>query len=126
MGTDCQRRRDTDYDHEHSYAARHQATAGRTRGRGGRRAWVSRDDYLVWSNEHRAWWRQNRGDTTRYLADAGRFPEDAALAIAAGGMAGAAMRIGVMPDLPVKAAHVESLAAWYRAAYPNMPPGFWE
>lgn len=37
--------------------------------------------YLIWSNEHRAWWRPNRCGYTIYLEAAGRYPRDEAVAI---------------------------------------------
>lgn len=39
--------------------------------------------YLVWSNEHQAWWRSGNRGYTRYIEEAGRYSEAAANAIVA-------------------------------------------
>lgn len=39
--------------------------------------------YLVWSNEHRAWWAPNRLGYTSDIDNAGRYGRDEALEIAA-------------------------------------------
>lgn len=39
--------------------------------------------YLIWSNEHRAWWRADSLGYTIDLATAGRYPRAAAVSIAA-------------------------------------------
>lgn len=39
--------------------------------------------YLIWSNEHRAWWRPNSAGYTIHAEAAGRYPHDKALAICA-------------------------------------------
>ena len=41
-------------------------------------------DYLVWSNEHRAWWGPNNCGYSTSLAFAGRYTRSDALAIAKG------------------------------------------
>lgn len=38
--------------------------------------------YLIWSNEHRAWWRPNRCGYTTYVRNAGRYQRDEAIQIA--------------------------------------------
>jgi hypothetical protein len=38
--------------------------------------------YLVWSNEHKAWWGKDRCGYTRIIANAGRYDRDEALNIA--------------------------------------------
>lgn len=37
--------------------------------------------YVVWSFEHRQWWRANHSGYTPYLADAGRYSAEEAGAI---------------------------------------------
>jgi hypothetical protein len=39
------------------------------------------DRYLIWSNEHRLWWRPNGCGYSRLLAEAGRYSHDEALRI---------------------------------------------
>lgn len=40
------------------------------------------ETYLVWSNEHRAWWRPNSAGYTVHVELAGRYPRSEAIAIA--------------------------------------------
>ena len=40
--------------------------------------------YLVWSNEHRAWWRPNSQGYTTKIEAAGRYDRDEAIAISRG------------------------------------------
>lgn len=40
------------------------------------------NQYLIWSNEHQAWWRQNSAGYTMLVEDAGRYSRDEALKIA--------------------------------------------
>lgn len=37
------------------------------------------DEYLVWSNEHRAWWRPKAAGYTVHMAAAGRYTRDEAI-----------------------------------------------
>lgn len=36
-------------------------------------------DYLIWSNEHRAWWRPNAHGYTVHIEQAGRYTRDEAV-----------------------------------------------
>lgn len=38
--------------------------------------------YVIWSNEHRAWWGPNRWGYTPHLREAGLYPRGEALMIA--------------------------------------------
>lgn len=40
--------------------------------------------YVIWSNEHRAWWRANSQGYTTVLAAAGRYSRTEAISIASG------------------------------------------
>ena len=42
---------------------------------------VAGKTYVVWSNEHRAWWRPNSSGYTRHVERAGRYTRDEALSI---------------------------------------------
>lgn len=37
------------------------------------------DSYLIWSNEHRAWWRPNSSGYTVFIESAGRYSRDEAV-----------------------------------------------
>ena len=39
--------------------------------------------FLVWSNEHRMWWRGNQRGYTEFIDEAGRYPRDEAARIVA-------------------------------------------
>lgn len=45
-------------------------------------------EYVVWSNEHRAWWGPSHAGYRAKLADAGRYTRDDALAICHGARGG--------------------------------------
>lgn len=45
-------------------------------------------NYLVWSNEHRAWWGPNRAGYYSSIAAAGRYTRDEALKICVGARGG--------------------------------------
>lgn len=40
--------------------------------------------YLVWSNEHRCWWRPSRQGYTQKVASAGRYTREEAIEISRG------------------------------------------
>jgi hypothetical protein len=41
--------------------------------------------YVIWSNEHQAWWRPNSHGYTRWIEDAGRYARDEAVSISNSG-----------------------------------------
>lgn len=84
------------------------------------------DVYLVWSNEHTAWWGPGLNGYTRELAKAGRYSLAAALAICTNAMPGTAARLGMLPELPVRLAHVEAMQTEHHARLPNGPAESWE
>ncbi len=56
--------------------------------------------YLIWSNEHRAWWGPNGSGYVPHLSQAGRYPRPAALEICKGANYG--MKFGQPPnEVPV-------------------------
>lgn len=65
------------------------------------------DEYLVWSNEHRAWWRPKARGYTIYLKAAGRYTRDEAI------MHSRArdQADGILPELPVRLADVLATAS---------------
>lgn len=57
--------------------------------------------YLIWSNEHRAWWGPNERGYVRSLALAGRYSRMIALAICRRAIP-TALHIGVIAEIPVR------------------------
>lgn len=76
--------------------------------------------YLIWSNEHRAWWRQNGCGYTVHVSEAGRYDRDEALSISAnardGWLPGAPP-----PEIPVALADVEFCEERYRVLAADDP-----
>jgi hypothetical protein len=62
--------------------------------------------YVIWSNEHRGWWRIGRNGYTRNLREAGHYMRDEALAICREAIMTAA-HIGMISELPVRLGDVE-------------------
>lgn len=63
------------------------------------------EHYLVWSNEHNAWWRANSAGYSRSILGAGLYSRDEALSIAATSRDG--WRVDRAPDeLPVALADI--------------------
>ena len=56
--------------------------------------------YLIWSNEHRMWWRPNRGGYTRSLEAAGRYTREEAIQQCALGRDGWGSN-EIPPEMPV-------------------------
>lgn len=55
--------------------------------------------YLIWSNEHRAWWRPNARGYTTFIESAGRYSRDEAIKHSS---ARDQHRGEPMPELPVR------------------------
>lgn len=70
------------------------------------------DKYLIWSNEHRGWWRAGSRGYTRGLRDAGHFDRDLALQICRNAIP-TAPRIGYISEIPVRLADVQAFTADY-------------
>lgn len=60
------------------------------------------DEYLVWSNEHRAWWRPNARGYTVHLKSAGRYTRDEAISHSRS----RDQERGILPEIPVRLADV--------------------
>jgi hypothetical protein len=65
----------------------------------------SEDQYLVWSNEHRGWWRAGRCGYTPGLMDAGKYSRAQAIDICREAIP-SAMYIGTISEIPVRASDV--------------------
>lgn len=59
------------------------------------------DLFIVWSNEHRAFWRPHRCGYTTHIEDAGRYSEEEAIAICRGWnyRSGSVTQSGVAPEI---------------------------
>lgn len=97
--------------------------AGRPFGSRGRRM---ERDYLVWSNEHRAWWGPAGRGYVRRVSEAGRYSWPEALAICSRAIPGDAERFGLLPELPVRLADVQAMQTSFHALYPDLAAGCWE
>lgn len=71
-------------------------------------------DYLIWSNEHNAWWNPNSAGYTNSSSAAGRYTREKALAICRQARDGWDSQ-GVPPEIPVLASDVAELDAMQAA-----------
>ena len=65
--------------------------------------------YLIWSNEHKAWWRGGKVGYTKQLKDAGVYKRIEAIAICRNAIPGTAGRLGMFPEIPVRLADYEDM-----------------
>jgi hypothetical protein len=72
------------------------------------------DIYLIWSDEHLAWWCPGGNGYTRRLSEAGRYSRANALMICTRAIPGTAARRGRLPELPVRLQDVLEMDARYR------------
>ena len=81
---------------------------------------VGRDTYLVWSNQHRAWWRANSAGYTIRLSEAGRYNRDEAIRICAHAHGG--WKTGLMPpEIPVREEDALDTFLTWLTALPTPP-----
>ena len=80
------------------------------------------DDYLIWSNEHRAWWGPGRAGYVKRVAEAGRYSREEALDICTDAMPGTSRLIGMLPELPVRRADVIFMLGQFAGAFPGHDP----
>lgn len=72
------------------------------------------DAYVIWSHEHRAWWRPGGIGYTPRLADAGRFTRLHAIDICIRAMPGAKEALN---ELPVRLADLTEMLNAYRRRF---------
>ena len=82
--------------------------------------------WLIWSNEHRAWWRGGGNGYTVQVSQAGLYSEADALDICARAIPGTASQLGMLPEVPVSSVHMGLLVERFRVAYPMLLPQAWE
>ena len=70
------------------------------------------DEYLIWSNEHRAWWGPNGGGYRTSLADAGRYDRERAISTCVSSRDGWGQK-SIPPEIPVRLDDaIECQARW--------------
>jgi hypothetical protein len=76
--------------------------------------------FLIWSNEHGAWWGPAACGYVRRIADAGRYSHAQALDICTMAMAG---RVGREPlhEIPVRLVDLELMRQRFAGLYPHDP-----
>jgi hypothetical protein len=77
--------------------------------------------YLIWSNEHRAWWRPDRQGYTKRVADAGRYSEAEALEICANAIPGRQPN-APLPEVPVPLQLVEACFQHFKEKHAGRDP----
>lgn len=82
--------------------------------------------HLVWSNEHRGWWAPARFGYVRSHQQAGRYSHAEALAIASNALPGNTTPPGMLPEIPVALADIETVKQRFDTAYPDHEPEPWE
>lgn len=66
-------------------------------------------EYLIWSNEHHAWWRPEKAGYTFFIEVAGRYSRTEAMSICADARIG--WTRGPLPEIPLLAADIEEMVA---------------
>jgi hypothetical protein len=80
---------------------------------------TDRDHYLIWSNEHNAWWGPDQAGYVRQLSRAGRYSRAEALDICASAIPGTAHHMKQFPEIPVRLADVHSFVADHERRFPK-------
>jgi hypothetical protein len=75
--------------------------------------------YLVWSNEHGAWWGPARTGYVQRIENAGTYTHEQALQICTDAMPGTSARIGMLPEIPVRLADLEFMLQRFAGSYPG-------
>lgn len=82
-------------------------------------------EYLIWSNEHKAWWGPGgRGYTSR-LSEAGCYLRRQALSICSKAIVGTSSTLGQPPELPVRLTDLEAMLAEHDKTYGGMRERPW-
>lgn len=77
--------------------------------------------YLIWSNEHRAWWKPHRQGYTKRVKDAGRYSEAEVLEICTDAIPGRRPS-APLPEIPVPLHMVEFMFQRHRGKYAGHDP----
>ena len=79
------------------------------------------DTYLIWSNEHGAWWGPHRNGYVVRVEDAGTYTRSVALNICCSAMPGR-LRGDPINELPVRLSDMQFMLDRYQEAYPGHDP----
>lgn len=83
---------------------------------------MNKDDvYLIWSNEHGAWWGPGRHGYVQRIEDAGTYSRASALQICVSAMPGR-FKGDPVHELPVRLADLEFMLERFSMAYPGHDP----
>jgi hypothetical protein len=63
------------------------------------------DEYFVWSNEHRAWWRAGARGYSKGLREAGRYTREQAMRICRDAIF-TSLHVGMLSEFPVRVTDV--------------------
>ena len=80
------------------------------------------DDYLIWSNEHGAWWGHGRAGYVGRLMQAGRYSRAEALDICTNAIPGTSTVLGMLPELPVREEDVLVMLRRHAERFPGHDP----
>jgi hypothetical protein len=78
--------------------------------------------YLIWSNEHRAWWGPGRAGYERRVEDAGSYSREEALDICADAIPGTSLELGMLPEIPVPEEDLMIMMQRFAMRYPGHDP----
>lgn len=78
-------------------------------------------EYLVWSNEHRAWWGPGMRGYVARIENAGRYSHEQAMQICTDAMPG---RLGSEPlhEVPVALEDLRAMLGSFNGIYPGHDP----
>ncbi|TAZ20718.1 hypothetical protein ELH77_19120 [Rhizobium ruizarguesonis] len=79
------------------------------------------DTYLIWSNEHGAWWGPGGGRYVSQISEAGHYNRERALEICAQALPGWRWAPTV-PELPVRYADAVEMVRRFAESHPGMFP----
>lgn len=78
-------------------------------------------DYLIWSNEHGAWWGPGECGYVARTADAGRYSRELALQICTNAMPGRAGR-EPLNEIPVRLEDLQFMLQSFAGTYAGIDP----
>jgi hypothetical protein len=76
--------------------------------------------YLIWSNEHKAWWAPDRAGYTNRIARAGRYTHQEALDICYDAMPGNSKLLEMLPEIPVLESDVMTMLERFASRFPGV------